>query len=107
MDTNNTFPQEDQTEPKLNTSNKDLTPSQSDLRLNMHDVKNLAILKFGGVNAFGKALGVTKGMASVLLSGQYVPLREKTIKRIADCLGIDALQLSHIYSELKQGGKNE
>jgi hypothetical protein len=103
MDSNNTFPQINDIKLKLSSENNNTNTSKNDLKLTMSDIRNLAVLKFGGVNAFGRALGVTSGLASRLLSGDYIPLKPETIHRIADCLGVDAVTLTQIYSKKNAG----
>ena len=106
-DPTHTFSQENEINGKLNTDNLNKIPQRVDLKLSMKDISNLAVLKYGGVNAFGRALGVTQGMASQLLSGNYVPLRAGSIHKIANCLGIDPVTLSQIYSEIKKEREHE
>lgn len=103
MENNNIQPnlQNNQIKGKLSSLNANKIPSSSELNLNMNDVKNIAILKFGGVNKFGRALGVTSALASRLLSGSYIPLKPESIRKIANLLEIDPIVLTKIYDNIQ------
>ena len=101
MDSNTNI-QNNEIKEKLSSQNEDKGHSNAEFRLSMIDVRNLACLKFGGVNSFGRKLGVTSGLASRLLSGDYIPLKPETIHRIANCLGIDAVTLTQIYADCEK-----
>jgi len=64
-------------------------------------IREMAILKFGSINRFSKAMGVSRSMGSMLLSGQYIPLKITSLQRIADTIGINVILLTKIYEGLK------
>ena len=103
MDTNQSNIANNEDKQKSNITNENKPISRTTLRLTLRDVSNLAVLKYGGVNAFGRALGINKSTASQVLSGAYIPVKAETIHKIADALNIDAVTLSQIYADHKEG----
>lgn len=88
--------------------NRKSTLKNNNITLSISDIRNIAILRYGSVSGFGRAIGITHGTASQLLSGKYIPVRPEGIKKIADALGVDIVFLTQIYSELKnEAAKNE
>ncbi len=71
----------------------------------MKVIKEMVFIKFGSFKKFSQALGVRESMASLLLSGKYIPLKSSTIEKIAGVIGVNAVLLSQTYSELKLGGE--
>ena len=67
--------------------------------------RNTAIVKFTSIGRFSRKLGVTRSMGSQLLSGTYLPLKPKTIQRIADVLQVNVILLAQTYSELRESKK--
>lgn len=94
MDSFKTFPQ-------ISEINEKVINKNDSLGLSINDVRNIALLKFDSISGFGRALGITQGMASRLLSGDYIPLKPESIKKIADCLNIDSILLTQIYAHCK------
>ena len=74
---------------------------KAELTLTIDDVRKQALLRYGSVTSFGKKLGITHGLASRLLSGDYVPLKPSSIQKIADALNIDPIILTQIYDIIK------
>lgn len=87
--------------PILNDAREKQALFKADLNLTIEDVRKLALLKFGSITNFSRKLGITKGLGSRFLSGDYIPLKASSIQKIADVLEIDAVVLCQIYDELK------
>lgn len=102
----NTFSHNNEIKQKLSSENGLEDYSKNDLNLTIKDIKHVALLRFGSVASFGRKLGVTLPMASRLLSGGYIPLKAKSIHRIAEALGIDPVILTQIYGNIR-GVKND
>lgn len=63
--------------------------------------RNVAITRFGSINKFSQALGVSRSMGCQILGGTYIPLKSSSIEKIADVLGINVVILTKTFEEIK------
>lgn len=102
---NHIISQEEQNNEKLMPTNTQNTGLKMELNLSIEDLRNLAILKYGSVGAFARKMGITQPLGTRLLNGSYIPLRAKSIQKIADCLEVSPVMITRIYDGLKEKKK--